>query len=157
MKRTASFWFAALGLLLTLTTACTKHDCKLDEQHEKYFGELALTTKGANMCFTGEEPSGCKIESGRCSPTLTAWHYELAQKDVESRYKAAIEGQGWKYVGEKPSEDGSKALAFSKGDRDELLIGLGGIPGNDKGTEVFMLRKPEGATGSMLDKYKPAP
>ena len=156
MKRTASFWFAALGLLLPLTTGCSKHDCKLDEQHEKYFGEHALTTKGANMCFTGEEPSGCKLESGRCSPTLFAWHYELEQKDVEPRYKTAIEAQGWKYVGEKPSDDGSKGLAFSKGDREELYVALGGIPGN-KGTEVFMLRKPEGATGSMLDTYKPAP
>jgi hypothetical protein len=130
MKLSTALEFAALGLLLTLTTACTKHDCKLDEQH--------------------------KIESGRCSPTLFAWHYELEQKDVEARYKTAIEAQGWKYVGEKPSDDGSKGLAFSKGDREELYVALGGIPGN-KGTEVFMLRKPEGATGSMLDKYKPAP
>ena len=45
----STFLGVAAFSLLPLTTACSKHDCKLDEQHEKYFGELALTTKGANM------------------------------------------------------------------------------------------------------------
>jgi hypothetical protein len=142
-----------LAAIASLSAACSKHDCKLEGQHEKYFGELALTTKGADMCFTGSNPSGCKVGDDRCSPSLTVWHYELDQKATEARYKTAFEGKGWKYVGEKASDDGSKSIAFSKGSSDELLVAFGDTPGG-KGTEMFMLLKPEGATGTMLDKYK---
>jgi hypothetical protein len=143
----------ALVMIAPLGAACSKHDCKLDEQQQKYFGELALTTKGADMCFPGSEPSGCKLSDDRCSPSLTVWHYELDQKAAEDRYKKAFEGQGWKYVGEKVADDKSKSIAFSKGSSDELMVAFGDTPGG-KGTEVFLLRKPDGATGTMLDKYK---
>lgn len=154
MKARASLGGALLLIAASLSTqACSKHDCKLDEKQEKYFGELALTTKGADMCFAGTNPSGCDLGSGRCSPSLTVWHYEAEQKDMEDRYKTAFDGQGWKYVGEKKSDDGSKSMAFSKGSDDELLVAFGGTPGG-KGVEVFLLRKPEGAKGTMLDKYE---
>ena len=142
----------AAAVLLS-TAACSKHKCELAGDHTKYWSELALTTQGANICFTGVEPSGCDLSGDRCSPTLTTLHYEKSQKEAEDHFKAAFAEQGWEYVGEKVSDDQSKSMAFKKGDHDELMVAFGGAPGG-KGTEVFMMRKPEKATGTMLDKYR---
>jgi len=145
----------ALLTLATSTAACSKHDCKLDEKQAKYFGEIALTTKGADLCMPGVEPYGCDLAGDRCSPTLTTIHYELSPSDAEAHFKSALVGQGWKYYGEKVSEDGSRALAFTKSDKDELFITSGKAPGG-KGSETYMIRRPESATGSILEKFTKA-
>jgi hypothetical protein len=156
MRRAMSI---TLGLGMGLLSSCAKHDCDLDDKQAHYFEEIALTTKGAKKCLASVTPYGCDLEADRCTPTLNALHGDTTQEQMEEHYKAALTGQGWTFVGEKASEDGSKILAFSKGDRDELMVAFGTSAmskamAGDSSVDVFMTRKPDKATGTMLDEYK---
>ena len=157
---TSSLCRTLLGaaLVLTLQAGCSKHDCELEGKQEKYFGEIALTTKGAEKCLASVNPYGCKLDEENCTPTLTAIH-KMTQDKAEAYYREKLEKQGWTYVGEKVADDKSKSVAFSKGDDDELVLafgtsGMSDAFGGKDAIEVFMMRKPSNATGSLLDKYK---
>jgi hypothetical protein len=144
---------------LAVVGGCSKHDCKLEGKQEHYWKELADTTEGAEKCLASVNPYGCDLEGDRCTPTLNAVHKGKTQEETEKHYRAAFEQQGWKYVGEKLADDKSKSMAFKKGD-DELVVAFGtstlsnAFAGED-GVDVFMMRKPEKATGTMLDQYEP--
>ena len=142
-----------------LLRACDKHDCKLDGKQVDYWKEIAPVTEGAEKCLAGSNPFGCDLEGDRCVPTLDVIHAGKTQKQLEDHYKAALTQQEWTLVGEKVREDGSKSLAFDKGDRDELLIEFGSsnlstVMAGESGVDVFITRMPEEATGTMLDEYK---
>lgn len=148
----------AILVALAVLAGCSKHDCKLEGKQEHYWKELANTTEGAEKCLASVNPYGCDLEGDRCTPTLNAIHKGKSQADVEAQYKGAFDKAGWEYVGENEADDKSKSMAFKKGD-DELVVAFGtstlsnAIAGED-GVDVFMMRKPDGATGSLLDKYK---
>ncbi len=147
------FVFAVLPV-----AGCSKHDCALEGKQAHYWQDLAPTTKGAKLCIAGEEPNGCKLDGARCVPTLDAVHSKQTQEQLESHYKDALEKQGWKYVGQTTKADKSKSMAFKKAD-DELVVAFGTSQlseamGEGSGVDVFMMRKPDGAPGTMLDGYK---
>jgi hypothetical protein len=151
--RSVLFLAGALALL-----GCSKHDCELDSKQERYWKELADTTAGAEKCLASVNPYGCDLDGDSCTPTLNAIHGGKSQEEIERHYKDAYEKQGWTYVGENVADDKSKSMAFKKGS-DELVVAFGtstlsnAIAG-DKGIDVFMMRKPEKATGTMLDKFQ---
>lgn len=158
MRSTLLWPLVAFALL----PGCSKHDCELEgDAQKKYWGEIALTTKGAEKCLVSEEPLDCTLDEERCTPKMQIVHDEKTQAEVEKSYQTALEKQGWERVGEKKFDDGSKIVAYGMGDEDELLVSFGSsilskAMAGDDGIDVTMVRRPENADNSILDKYRSA-
>jgi len=148
--------FVAFALL----SGCSKHNCDLEgDAQKKYWSELALTTQGAEKCLVSEEPYDCKLDEERCTPKMQVVHDGKAQAELEKSYQTALEKQGWKRVGEKAFDDGSKVVAYGMGDEQELLVSFGSsnlskAMVGDGGIDVTMMRRPDNADNSILDKYR---
>jgi hypothetical protein len=101
-----------LGFALALAAAgCSKHDCELaSESDKKNFGEVAEMTGGAANCF---------LSNGE----LIATHGDTSVDKITDKYKAFLEGKGWKtevkdHTGKRSNgnEYKGKLLAAEKGD-----------------------------------------
>ncbi len=85
-------------------------------------------------------------------------HSKQRQGQLKTRYKKALEKRGWKYVGQTTKPGKSQSMACKKADG-ELVVAFGTSQlseamGDGSGIDVFSMRKPDGAPGTMLDGYK---